>query len=687
MTRTGILKHFTFFVLIAGCALPLAAQPGETQPSAPTRATPRILFPQPLSPRIANYDIEVTLDTDKRELKGRERLLWHNQTTHATAELQFHLYLNAFRNDRSTFMRESGGISRGNRIDREGWGYIEIERVRLGADGEEVTHTLAFIQPDDGNQDDKTVARLPLPRAVAPGDSIVVAIDFTAKLPQPPFARTGAQKEFFMVAQWFPKVGVFQNGQWNTHQFHANSEFFADYGVYNVRLTVPRENLVGATGVESEVIDNGDGTKTHVYRAEDVHDFAWTTSPAFVEFTDRAQDVDIRLLLQPDHLDQAIRHLEATKVAVEYFQNWYGDYPFSNLTVVDPRRGAAGAGGMEYPTLITAGTRHGLPNGLRLVEGVIIHEFGHNFWYHLLASNEFEESWLDEGINTYTEIQILNDRYGPTGDLINFAGIKINDLQLQRATYLNAADRDQTVRRAWEYYPGAYSVNSYAKPGVLLTTLQNYLGRETMREAMRAYVSRWRFKHPTTEDFINVVQEVAGQNLRWFFDQALFSNAVLDYSVERATTAVIEKGRGYDFTQQVISADSSRAPADKSVDDSVGAAGKTRLYNSSFYVRRRGDFVFPVEIVATFANGEKVKEQWDGRELWRKFSYTKPSKLVLAEVDPQRKIPLDVNYTNNSCRVEGRQLGAHKLALRWLFWMQFFLDQPEVINLLAGFAF
>jgi len=435
------------------------------------------------------------------------------------------------------------------------------------------------------------------------------------------------------------------------------------------------------------VIDNGDGTKTHVYRAEDVHDFAWTTSPAFVEFTDRAQDVDIRLLLQPDHLDQAVRHLEATKVAVEYFQNWYGDYPFSNLTVVDPRRGAAGAGGMEYPTLITAGSRYGLPNGLRLVEAVIIHEFGHNFWYHLLASNEFEESWLDEGINTYTEIQILNDRYGPTGDLINFAGIRINDLQLQRATYLNAAERDQTVRRAWEYYPGAYSVNSYAKPGVLLTTLQNYLGRETMREAMRAYVSRWRFKHPTTEDFISVVQEVAGQDLRWFFNQALFSNAVLDYSVERATTAAIEKGRGYDFTQQVTSADSSRAPAGKNADDSVGAAGKTRLYHSSFHVRRRGDFVFPVEIVATFANGEKVKEQWDGRELWRKFNYTKPSKLVLAEIDPQRKIPLDVNYTNNSCRVEPRQLGAHKLALRWLFWMQFFLDQPEVINLLAGFAF
>ncbi|MDZ7268263.1 MAG: M1 family metallopeptidase [candidate division KSB1 bacterium] len=686
MPPTRVVSNCVSFICIALSGARLAAQPVVTTSAGAPQQVQRVLFPQPLSPRIANYDIDVRLDTKTRELKATERLVWHNRTAQATAELQFHLYLNAFRNDRSTFMRESGGMSRGNRIDKDGWGYIEVERIQLAGSGQDLTAALAFIQPDDDNRDDKTVARLPLPRPVAPGESIAVAIDFTAKLPQPPFARTGAKKEFFMVAQWFPKVGVFENGRWNTHQFHANSEFFADYGVYNVRMTVPAENLVGATGVEVAVIDNRNGTKTHVYRAEDVHDFAWTTSPEFVEFKDRVQDVDIRLLLQPDHVDQAVRHLEATRVAVEYFQNWYGDYPFPNLTVVDPRRGAAGAGGMEYPTLITAGTSYGLPAGVRAVETVIIHEFGHNYWYHLLGSNEFEESWLDEGINTYTEIQILNDRYGPAGDLINFLGIRINDLQVQRAVYLNAADRDRTVRRAWEYYPGAYSVNSYAKPGVLLTTLQNYLGEEKMRAAMRAYVSRWRFKHPTTRDFIAVVQEVAGQDLHWFFEQALFSNAVLDYSVERAATAEVKKGRGYDFSLHVTGADSSRAQA-ASFAESASTAGETRLYRSSFYVRRRGDFVFPVEIVATFANGEKVREQWDGREIWKKFTYTKPVKLVRAEVDPDRKIPLDVNYTNNSSRVHANHLGAHKLALRWLFWMQSFLDQPEMINLLAGFAF
>lgn len=359
-------------VLLLLCTRPLAAQP--------------VLFSQPLSPRIANYNIDVKLEPATRKLYGKEQLLWHNKSSDTITELQFHLYLNAFRNSRSTFMKESGGTSRGNQIDKDGWGYIDVNRFAL-ASGEDLTHAMRFIQPDDDNSEDKTVFSVPLSSPLAPNDSIVVEIDFTAQLPQPPFARTGAKDEYFFVAQWFPKIGVYIDGKWNCHQFHATSEFFADYGVYNVRMTVPKENVLGATGVEVEVKDNGDGTATHFYHAEDVHDFAWTTSPEFRVHTDfnKTKDIAIRVLMQPDHDYQAARHMEAAKTAVDYFQDWYGDYPFPNLTVVDPRRGASGSGGMEYPTLITAGTNYGLPEGVRAVEMVIIHEFGHNFWYHLLA--------------------------------------------------------------------------------------------------------------------------------------------------------------------------------------------------------------------------------------------------------------------------------------------------------------
>ncbi len=586
------------------CAMLLLAQRLAAQP---------VLFPQPLSPRIANYDIDVKLAPETCMLFGKERMTWHNKSNDAITELQFHLYLNAFRNSQSTFMKESDDTSRGNRVDKDGWGYINVDRIALSS-GEELTQAMRYIHPDDDNTEDKTVFSLPLSAPLAPNDSIVLDIDFTAKLPQPPLARTGAKKEYFFVAQWFPKIGVYLDGQWNCHQFHANSEFFADYGVYNVRMTVPQANVLGATGMQVEVKDNGDGTATHFYHAEDVHDFAWTTSPEFRVHTDRTQDVEIRLLMQPDHDNQWLRHMEAAKTAVEYFQDWYGDYPYPNLTVVDPRRGAMGSGGMEYSTLITAGTAYGLPEGLRAVEVVIIHEFGHNYWYHLLASNEFEESWMDEGINSYSETEILQDKYGPDGDVVNLFGIKINNIQTHRARYLASRDLDPTVRKAWGYYNGAsYGANSYAKPAVLLNTLHNYLGDEVMGKVMRAYVERWRFKHPKTRDFINVVNEVSGRDLNWFFEQALYSNVTLDYSVDEVITSEVKAARGFDFEMPSTTTDSTMTNGHSvaaSANDKIAAPGEPKLYMSEVRVRRLGQFKFPVEMVAAFDNGEKVRETW-----------------------------------------------------------------------------
>jgi len=651
-----------------------------------------VLFPEPLSPRIANYDISVKLDTEKRLLHGQETLRWVNKTGEIINELQFHMYMNAFRNSKSTFMKESGGVSRGNRIDKEGWGFIEINSIKLPS-GEELIERMKYIQPDDGNEHDKTVLSVELTRPLPPGQTLELNIDFIAKLPSPPFARTGAKEEYFFVGQWFPKVGVYENGAWNTHQFHANSEFFADYGNYDVWITVPEDHILGATGQEVELKTNDDGTVTHYYHAEDVHDFAWTSSPEFVEVTGKTQDVDIRVLLQPDHAYQAERHIDATKVAVEYFQNWYGDYPYPNITVVDPRRGAGGSGGMEYPTLITAGTMYGLPEGLRAVEMVTIHEFGHNYFYHLVASNEFEEPWLDEGINSYAEMEIIDDHYEKPGTGINLLGIKINDIQFQRIRYIMMPDVDPIVKAAWEFYDGnSYGSNSYSRPAVVLATLRNYLGMEKMMELMRTYVDRWKFKHPKTQDFINVANEVSGENLDWYFDQALFTNKVIDYSVDQVRTGRIGSDSGFDFDIDVeneLTLDSLKVDSlsveEKSDLDSVESEDENKkLYVSTVNIRRLGQFSFPVELEVVFDNGDTLKENWDGKDLWKKYRYTKPARLVSATVDPDKKVLLDVNFTNNSKSVKQHKIGVNKLSIRFLFWVQMLFDQPEFLNLFTG---
>src|SRR5262249_5521755 len=162
------------------------------------------------------------------------------------------------------------------------------------------------ISPDDGNPDDATVAEVPLETPVQPGETATIRMDWSSRIPRT-FARTGVIGDFFFLAQWFPKIGVFQSDGWNAHQFHAPTEFFSDFGVYDVCITVPSGWIVGATGVERGRQDQPDGTTTHRYFAEDVHDFAWTTSPRFVERTETFDQaplptVKLRLLLQPEHL-------------------------------------------------------------------------------------------------------------------------------------------------------------------------------------------------------------------------------------------------------------------------------------------------------------------------------------------------------------------------------------------------
>jgi hypothetical protein len=419
------------------------------------------------APRVADYDIRVKLDPEAKTLTGSEHITWHNPASEPVGELWFHLYLNAFKNSESTFFKESGGQLRGDEMPDEGWGFIDVKSIRR-KDEVDLAGGARFEQPDDGNAADRTVWRVPLPEPVPAGGTIELDVEFTAKLPRV-FARTGYFRDYFLVGQWFPKLAVFEpagargrpSSGWNCHQFHANSEFYADFGRYLVEITAPKSYVIGATGTRGERRDNPDGTSTHVFERDDVIDFAWTASPRFVEVTARFSgqqdvseqeyaevaallgrsreevqltDVDIHLLLQPEHLAQRERHLRAAKAAIKWFGLWYGRYPYPTITIVDPAFGAGGSGGMEYPTFITAGTsvllnRWPLDRVLA-PEEVVVHEFGHQYWQSMVASNEFEESWLDEGFNSYSTGKVMDKVYGEW--MIEAFGLRLGGLELSR---------------------------------------------------------------------------------------------------------------------------------------------------------------------------------------------------------------------------------------------------------------
>ncbi len=353
-------------------------------------------------------------------------------------------------------------------------------------------------------------------------------------------ARTGYKRTFLLAGQWFPKVGVWWHGAWNCHQFHAMTEFFADFGTYDVKITLPKNYVIGATGVQTGEIGNNDGTKTVAFHAEDVHDFAWTADPNFKvvdsEFNGSVGAVKIRLLTYDGHKSSWDRYISIMQQTMKRFDEWYGPYPYAQITVVDPPHGAEEAGGMEYPTFITGDTTWWAFKGQYLFpEGVTEHEFGHQYWYGMVATNEFENAWLDEGINSYTEAKVLDDIYGRDTSVLNFLGAQMGDPALQREQYLNHPDFDPLSRPSYlDMSFGSYGAISYGKTATMLLTLETVVGEKTLRDALHNYFMKYRFTHPTQEDFLRTVNETAQQDLGWYWQQAVYGTQMLDYEVLRA---------------------------------------------------------------------------------------------------------------------------------------------------------
>ena len=649
-----------------------------------SQATTPAQFNPPLSQRIASYQMDIRLDTEKKLLHGREILTWINSTDFPARELQFHLYYNAWRNDKSSFLnsvrRRAGDLSRHRDDD---WAYCHIESMRILEEGNftgaDITSQYEYIQPDDNNPDDRTVIRVPLPQAVQPGDTIRLEIVWELKIPRT-FARTGAIGEYFFLAQWFPKIGVFEaNGQWNCHQF-IQTEFYADYGVYDVNLTVPTGWVVGATGVEIERTDNGDGTTTHRYYQEDVHDFTWVTTPHFREFYRTFEEpglppVRMRLLLMPDHLGQENRYFEAAATALKYYGLWCGAYPYGHVTIVDPAY-QSGSGGMEYPTLFTGGSRWLSPPDTWQPESVTIHEAGHQFWYGIVGNNEFEYAWLDEGFNTYTQHRIFT-HFFPARKyfkryLDGFIPVVYDDVQIAGRTdgadgyygFQSTLKKDSLSTKSYRYGPNGYRINSYGRPAMMLRTLENYLGWETFQKALSTYFDRWKFRHPKPEDFFAVVNEVSGQDMGWFFEQTYYNDNVFDYGVGRVISEPVKPLFGYVDTQG--------KPIFQYPTSQNGVVGKDSVrYHSRVYIRRWGEAILPIDIRMTFADSTTVLEQWDGSARWKLFEYEMPSRLVKVEVDPENKLVLDINHTNNSWISQPRsKLAAWKWTTKWMLWLQ-----------------
>ncbi len=480
----------------------------------------------PAPPDVASYAIEAEYGSAAHTIVATQTLTYTNRTDVAIPDLVLHLYMNAFRNVETLWMREAGPEHRGHGYDAGAPGWIRIDDIHL-ADGTLLDPVAIDV--------DETLVRAELPEPVAPGAALVVELAFTTQLPRV-FARTGwaDDGDFVMAGQWFPKAGVWEGGAWNAYPFHANSEFYADFGSYDVALTLPKGWVVGTTGAAvGKPQSQDDGTFTQRFAAEHVIDFAWAASPHFQTRSESVDGVRVEVLAYPEARSAARRVMRATVSALGIYGDWYGAYGgglYPELTVILTPDDAGGAGGMEYPTLFTVGAISSAvaPACIRMLEAETVHELAHQWFQSVIATNEADAPWLDEGFADYSTSRAFDTLY--EGALSTCGGWSLSYKATRRLEYVLFPDTPMTG--AASDLGDAYVIATYSKPVLALTTLERRVGDAAMLEFLDAYTRRYAFAHPTEADLRAVMAETLGhETASWFFEELVVGQGRLDARV------------------------------------------------------------------------------------------------------------------------------------------------------------
>jgi hypothetical protein len=664
-------------------------------PSAPDAwGGPRTGKEATLSDRVVQYDIEAKLDPVKHTIDGQEKLTWRNRSQVPVRTVFLHLYLNAFESLHSTWFREHhdlGGFRSNVPIKDGQWGWVDLGKVQQS--GHDVTWR--YVHPDGATESDHTVVRLDLAEAVAPGASTTLDIGFHDQLPRV-VARTGWWGTFHMVGQWFPKIGVLElpgergatAPRWNVHEFHAMSEFYADWGGYDVKMTVPKNFQVASAGEEQGAPVEKEGWVTHHFVQNDIHDFAWMAVDNYAKPLEGSVDVAggghvvVKVFYPPEYEVAAAPALKATIDSIKYFSRTLGPYPYHTSTCIVPPFNGAEAGGMEYQTLFTVdGFRTVQPHTLAEFEldFVTIHEFGHGYFYGLLASNEFEEPLLDEGLNEYWDSRMLRDRgqdvhvTTPFLKAVGFEPVLSNFDIEHTIPSVDPHLPDPIGQNAWNRLSSYTYGTVYSLTATVFHDLEERLGHDVTERAFKEYYARWHFRHPSLADLRQVLEEASGDKATVddVFARYVYAVSHVDDRVEKivsdeqvpTTGTVVKDGKRVEATEKEVEKqiDEARAKWKKDHPNAKPSDGGPYPFRTIVVVRRDGGFV-PETLEVEFEDGTKERVKWSEDEPWHRFIWVKPTKAKYAKLDPEGHYLLDGNKINDGRTLEPDKTMARRLS-------------------------
>ncbi|RMG79604.1 MAG: M1 family peptidase, partial [Bacteroidetes bacterium] len=586
-----------------------------------------------------NYEIHVSLDDINHTLSGYETFVYKNNSPDTLHYLWIHIWPNAYKNNKTALAKQlvENGETDFYFAPPKDKGFIDS--LNFTENGKPIRWEYHPEHID--------ICKIHLQKPLLPGESTVISTPFFVKIPLGIFSRLGHIEQQYQITQWYPKPAVYDKNGWHEMPYLNQGEFYSEFGTYDVFITLPENYVVGATGdlvngeaelarldsiaeatakIEAFSTDmsfppSSKQTKTLHYHQINVHDFAWFADKRYhvlkgeVTTPHTGHKVTTWAMFtnsEPELWKNSIEYLDSS---IYYYSLWNGDYPYNHVTAVD---GALSAGaGMEYPNITVIGKSQ-LPF---MLETVIMHEVGHNWFYGMLGSNEREHPWMDEGLNSFNENRYIETRH-PDANLLGMDRLdkvlKFFDLDYLKHKdqyylgYLMAARQktDQPVELpANEYTFLNYGTIVYGKSALIFDYLMAYLGEEKMTALMQKYFQEWHFKHPQPEDFKHVFTTNSDKNIDWFFNDLMRTTKVIDYKIAK-----------YSPKKQLIT------------------------------VKNKGQINAPVQING-IKDGSIVKTVWlDGFDKKQTVDFQGDYDLI--KIDATNDIP-EINRRNNTVKTKG----------------------------------
>ena len=541
------------------------------------------------------YDIEVTLNDSSHTLDAYEKIEYTNNSLDTLSYIWFHLWPNAYKNLETAFAKQRERFLSTKFLYSEEKDRGYIDSLNFVVDGVSA-NTEAHPEWID-------VTKLILPEPILPGATIVIETPFYVKIPKV-FSRLGHIGKHYEITQWYPKPAVYDEQGWHPMPYLNMGEFYSEFGSFNVKITLPKEYRIMATGdlldgedeykwldslaadgdslytmtdkefkKEIKFLQTGqkkekkklvdkiqslfksnkkdeDSTdviemKTLHFYQENVHDFAWFADKKWIVrkgelyLEDSTRQVTLWSMYKPKNAEQWENSIEYLHDSGYWYSQFLGDYPYNHITAVDGDLSAGG--GMEYPNITVIAK---MPSK-NLLEMVIMHEVGHNWFYGILGNNERDHTWMDEGLNTFMNIRYWHKKYGSEAPYVinEFAQEKLGPFSIGKnlkygtfeyfgyVPWVRLGDEEPLALSSNDFQRRANYGLSYSKAGIYSWHLLHYLGEDVIDDIMHKYYFNWKFKHPHPSDYFNLIKQSTDKNVDWYVDDVFNKTGIVDYSV------------------------------------------------------------------------------------------------------------------------------------------------------------